>query len=273
MKLQAFKFGILFSSTLFLFSCQKNLSVKEQLTESMSESKSDALQDLKFNTFSGHEVSIGDGKARSFVTISHTGVPAEIGIEMTNEALRGLPTTGGTEYIIPLHHKAMEVTPFDHIGINWNSHGHEPQHVYDVPHFDFHFYKITLAEQRNITPGPLMEMLPPPGSMPPTYVPTPGGVPQMGKHWIDFTSPELDPVHPQPFTKTFIYGSYNSKVIFDEPMITLAVLQSGQFSSTIIPQPQSFMPANTYYPTMYNISKDNKSKKHFITLNNFVFRH
>ncbi|MGI8637700.1 MAG: hypothetical protein ACR2KZ_20055, partial [Segetibacter sp.] len=43
-------------------------------------------------------------------------------------------------------------------------------------------------------------------------------VPQMGKHFVDIASPELNG---QPFTQTFIYGSYDSKVTFYEPMITL----------------------------------------------------
>ena len=176
------------------------------------------------------------------------------------------------QFFLPLHKKAREATPFDHIDINWNPHGHEPEMVYGLPHFDFHFYKISRSEQLSIVPGPLMDLLPPPGAVPPTYVPTPGGVPQMGKHWIDFTSPELSPVNPKIFTKTFIYGSYNGKVIFEEPMITLAVLQRGRSSSTNIPQPQVFLPANTYYPTVYNISLNSKSEKHIVTLSDFIYR-
>jgi hypothetical protein len=26
------------------------------------------------------------------------------------------------------------------VGLNWNPHGHIPPGVYDLPHFDFHFY-------------------------------------------------------------------------------------------------------------------------------------
>ena len=268
MNLQLLKpFAVVAISTA-LFACQKTVAdTQPSVSESMLAPASAANQSQKSNTFYGPQVSMGNGKARSFVTISHTDAPSEIGIEMTNDAFTGLPTTEeGASFVLPLHQKAQAVTPFDHIEIDWNPNGHPPT-PYLVPHFDFHFYKISMAEQQAIVPGPLMEILPPSGAMPPTYIPTPGGVPQMGKHWVDVTSPELNG---KPFTKTFIYGSYNGKVIFDEPMITLATLLSGQSSSTPIPQPQIFMPANTYYPTTYNISADDK--KHYVSLSNFVFR-
>jgi hypothetical protein len=41
-------------------------------------------------------------------------------------------------------------------------------------------------------------------------------VPKMGLHWIDTNSPELPP-RSQAFTATFIIGSWDGKVIFDEP--------------------------------------------------------
>jgi hypothetical protein len=44
-------------------------------------------------------------------------------------------------------------------------------------------------------------------------------VPRMGLHWLDSKSPELPPAH-RPFTATFIVGSWNGQVIFDEPMVT-----------------------------------------------------
>ena len=44
-------------------------------------------------------------------------------------------------------------------------------------------------------------------------------VPRMGLHWVDRESPELPPSN-QPFTRTFIMGSWDGQVIFDEPMVT-----------------------------------------------------
>lgn len=220
MNFQLFRLLVLVTACFALFSCQKDVANKS-------------------NTFYGPQVYMGNGKARSFVILSHANVPSEIGIEMTNEAFVSLPKGDGEfSFKLPLHQKAQAVTPFDHLEIDWNPAGHPPA-PYMVPHFDFHFYKITMAAQEAIVPGPLMEILPPTGAMPPTYIATPGGVPEMGKHWIDVTSPELNG---QPFTKTFIYGSYNGQVNFDEPMVTLATLLSGKNSSSPIPQPQIFLP-------------------------------
>ena len=46
----------------------------------------------------------------------------------------------------------------------------------------------------------------------------------MGVHWID---PEVAGVRrARQFTQTFIYGSWNGRLIFAEPMITKALLES-----------------------------------------------
>ncbi len=63
---------------------------------------------------------------------------------------------------------------------------------------------------------PKMEQIPAPVLWPDGYIPTPGGVPQLGKHWVNpGASPEL--CCGQPFNHTLIYGSYDSKFIFIEP--------------------------------------------------------
>ncbi len=91
---------------------------------------------------------------------------------------------------------------------------------------------------------------PAPDYLPQNHVPGPP-VPQMGKHFIDVTSPE---VNGQPFTQTFIYGTYDGKVTFYEPMITLAFLKSNSSFERPIPQPSKFRKAG-YYPTKMRISK------------------
>ena len=44
-------------------------------------------------------------------------------------------------------------TGFDHVMLDWNPAGHEPAHVYTLPHFDFHFYSITPAEVMAMMPS------------------------------------------------------------------------------------------------------------------------
>jgi hypothetical protein len=266
MKLQFISRLLLGASVLFFVSCQKDLPSKNDDLNSSSD-LSKAAQAQKYNTFYGHQVHLGDGKVRTFVTMSHTGVPTVVGIEMTAGALQGL----GEEMIqlsFPFHKKAGEVTPFDHVLLDWNPEGHEP-FFYEHPHFDFHFYTITEAERLAISPAsPLMNQLPPFPTWPQGYVPTDGGVPQMGKHWVNPASPEIS--GGQLFTHTMIYGSYAGNFIFVEPMITRAFLLSGQTVSMPYGQPAQFMITDTYHPTKYNIYK--KDGKYYVTLTDFVWR-
>ena len=108
----------------------------------------------------------------------------------------------------------------------------------------------------------------PPGFMPPNYMRIPGGVPQMGAHWADVTSPEF---HGETFTSTFIYGTYNGNVTFDEPMITLATLQSGNAVHKPISMPMHFSPVDTYYPSRYNIWQDASNSCHYVSLDNMIW--
>jgi hypothetical protein len=257
-------------------SCQKETTSSElsSLPVNSTDGKN-AKSSVKTNTFKGPEVQMGDGKARSWITITHDGVPMEIGMEITSGALNNLPTEeegfAASTFVLPLHKKAQEVTPFDHLVINWEPHGHEPPGIYDVPHFDFHFYTISLAEQMAIPPPPggKFSVYPPAGYLPPSYVIPGGEVPMMGKHWLDPSSPELSgPNHP-PFTYTFIYGSYNGKVIFEEPMVTRAFLLSNTDVSTAIKQPSKYQ-EHSYYPTRFNIY--NEDGTYYVTLSDFVLR-
>lgn len=228
------------------------------------------IQANKENTFYGPQVQMGNGKARSFITLTHSGVPRELGVEMTKGAFSGLPETHAlSAFTLPLHQKAQAATAFDHIVINWNEHGHPPFLLFSEPHFDFHFYTISVSEQQAVpayAPGSPHDLLPAAPFWPSGFVPTPGGVAGMGKHWVDL----LHPVTPGSFTHTMIYGSYNGKIHFTEPMITRAFLQTGRDVTMAYGQPAQFAETGTYYPSVYNIRDD--ETKHYITLSNFVLR-
>ena len=228
----------------------------------------------KADTLKGPEVIMGNGKAASLITINNNGVPQEIGIEMTAAVFEGLtqdPTNfAASTFLLQLDQKAKALTPFDHIVVNWNPQGHEPANVFTTPHFDFHFYMMTEAERSAIPPympstAALHDKLPAAGFMPSTFQPTPGGVPQMGKHWGDHH------MH-TPFTHTMTYGSFNGKVNFLEPMITKTILESGQTINTPYDQPLQFEQKGKYYPTKYNIYMNASTRKHYVTLSDFVLR-
>jgi hypothetical protein len=166
---------------------------------------------------------------------------------------------------------------------DWNSHGHEPEGVYNLPHFDFHFYTTSEAEVDGIVPSdpdfaadadhlpegdfvpPFYSVLAPPGASPSAVA-----VPQMGVHWIDVRSPELQAAFGNPdgfetFTKTFIYGSWDGRVTFLEPMITRAYLLTHPNEVVPIPQPARY-PQAGWYPSSYRISYDEQAREYRIAL-------
>jgi len=130
-----------------------------------------------------------------------------------------------------------------------------PESIYGIPHFDFHFY-LTSPEEVAAIPAYEVDSLkfknwPAPDYFPTNYFNAGGGVPQMGVHWIDITSPEFNG---QPFTQTFIYGSYDGKVTFYEPMITLDFLKNNSNFTRDIPQPAKVQQSG-YYPTKLRVTK------------------
>lgn len=239
---------------------------------SLSSCEKDDNEDSQ--TLRGPEIIMGNGKANSFFKIDNNGTPIEIGAEMTMEALTGLPQDpldfAKSTFVLLFNAKALELTPFDHLVINWNVQGHPPLNVFTVPHFDFHFYTITLAEQLAIAPytpatATKMDLLPPAGYMPSTYSSDPGGIPAMGKHWGKTP-------YPTSFSHVMTYGSFNGQLNFVEPMVTLAAIQAGTSINISYDQPLLFEKTGKWYPTKYNIYKDNQTLKHVISLSEFIKR-
>jgi len=107
-------------------------------------------------TLRGAEINMGNGKANSFFTINSAGAPQEIGMELTADVLTGLsqnPTDfANLTFNLPVDPKVLELTPFDHLAITWAPNGHPPVGRFDVPHFDFYFYIMTVTEQNAIAP-------------------------------------------------------------------------------------------------------------------------
>lgn len=270
-----------FGALLFLFSCSQDEMINSDLQTNSTFLLTGKKANEKLNVFKGPEVQFGYGKVRSWISVDRNGNPNEIGIEMTPEAFKNItdeedkkiPADHST-IIVPLHLKAKQATPFNHVGLNWNPHGHIPEGVFDVPHFDIHFYTISVEEQLAIpewspATNDLFNNYPPLGYMPADYFTPPDAATaeaQMGKHWLPANLGDY-----LPFSKIMIYGSYDGNVIFVEPMITLDYLQSNVDSSTPYSQPEHFQkPGN--YPKMYNIRHDPKTGNTYITLSDFVAR-
>ena len=219
----------------------------------------------------GDKVTVGNGSVRSFLSNADDPAKMELGLEMEEAAFENLPHLG-EEFLINLPAKALQITPYKHISMNWAHVGHGPQGVYDKSHFDIHFFMVGRDEQNAISASsPDLQKLPDSTFLPEFYFPEPGGIDLMGKHWADVTSPELNPVNPSPFTSTMVYGTYNAKVVFLEPMVTKDFLQSKPDTIMNIRQPHS-LAVSSNYPEKYKIHSDAASGKVFVTLTSFKFR-
>ena len=231
----------------------------------------------------GASSSFAQGTARSFVELDPSGAPTAIGIAMTEGGLVGLPATSSTPsptalmVSLPLPAEANG-TGFDHAELGWNPQGHEPQQLYGQPHFDAHFYMVSQATQMAILPNDPQfaakaANFPGADLVPASYVPPPGvpaasAIPQMGVHWTSMNSPELKG---QPFTSTFIFGSWDGQFIFVEPMVTKAYLETHPDMTTIVPQPTRWnVPGR--YPTTYTVAYDAASKEYRFVLGGLTKR-
>lgn len=257
----------------------------------------------------GPEIPMGNGSLQSFVALKGNGTPKVIGIEFDGAALTGLPDGApsdgtwdilnpdgtvawyccGYEHILTLPASAA-ATPFEHIVVNWNNHGHVPPGIYDVPHFDFHFYMISNEERSAITaPASSLDMCPPPGpglppspltcenvaralaplspaQSPPDFF-SPGAVePGMGNHMLDMFAPELNG---EPFTQTWIFGTWDGVITFFEPMITTDYLQGLEGNICYdLKMPAAFAEEG-YYPTRYCTFYQRGQDTYRITLDKF----
>ena len=236
---------------------------------------------------------LGQGTARSYVTLDNAGRPSSLGVAISETAMSSLPQTpmpgmpSAAMLSLSLPADAV-ITGFDHVMLDWNPAGHEPAHVYTLPHFDFHFYQITPAERDLLVPtnpefGTKSGIFPSAEYVPTGYLPastlanTPpaaSAVPLMGMHWLDTTSPELQPPpNGKTFASTFIYGSYNGRFTFLEPMITKAFIETAKDK----PQGISFPVAvptkvakTGMYPNAYSISYNASAKEYRISIDGLV---
>jgi hypothetical protein len=263
--------GLVFAQRPVTQGSQSNLSVSQPTKGSAS------LNDAKEKTIFGETKPLGNGQVRSWVSLDKSGNPTAIGLTFSEAALSALPTepppgAEGTELSLDLPAQAS-ATAFKHIMLNWNPHGHPPEKVYDLGHFDFHFYTITEAERAGITAtgDDLLRSKkePAPEFVPEGYIHVPDSeVPRMGSHWVNPLSKELQG---QVFTTTFLYGSYNGNLVFAEPMITKSFLETKTNVTELIKLPAQYA-RKAYYPTKYSVRYDPIKKEYTVALEGMTMR-
>jgi hypothetical protein len=218
----------------------------------------------KTRELDGPAVSVGNGTARLYV-LENGSTPTSIGIELSEEALSGLPDSMAM-WDLPLP-ADVSASPWDHAMLNWNPQGHPPPHVYDLPHFDFHFYTIPTGEQMAIPGGPDTETVAP-QYVPQDYASEIESVPAMGVHWADTLAAEY---HGHTFDRTFIYGFFQRQMVFVEPMVTVDYLLSHPNASMIVKQPASYQQSGRY-PSFYSVRWDPAQRTYRIALDSLTER-
>jgi len=168
----------------------------------------------------GSPVTLEDGTMRSLVSYREEAgakIPQAFGVEISGTAMNSLP--GGVEPVVSFlpRSAAASLTPFKFTMVDWNPGGHVPPGVYDVPHFDFHFYLTEQSSLDAIQPAAARARARaqaaetsdrgtaavPRSLVPPGFISVGAVVPMMGDHLIDVRGPEFTG---QPFTHTFIYA-------------------------------------------------------------------
>ncbi len=211
--------------------------------------------------FKGKSVAFQHGTAFTWYEVDKTNKPLRIAIAIDDAAMASLDRGDGKDghthnnsVSLPMPAESHS-SIFTHGLLNWNPMGHPLQGVYDLPHFDFHFFTISEPARLAIPPyeqaPDKWNNYPAADYMPLNYVPIPPGVPHMSGHWVDVTSPELNG---QKFTQSYIYGSYDGKVTYQEPMVSEAFLNANAGFTRSIPQAAKVEKPG-WYPTKMRIEK------------------
>jgi len=198
----------------------------------------------------GDRKPLGAGSAYSWVRRDASGAMSSFGLSFDDKALTNL---SGEMQEIALALPAVDGSPFRTAVIDWNPHGHPPEHVYTVPHFDFHFYTIDEASRMAIAPkGEAADAKPAAELLPAGFVTDGETIPMMGKHYVSPANPEFSG---GTFTATPIYGYYGGHLIFVESMVTVDYLKSKPALSQPLAQPARFEQPGAY-PTTYSVAYD-----------------
>jgi hypothetical protein len=248
-------------------------------------------------TIVGQQKNIGNGTVHTWLKVeAKTREPRSIGITLTEAGLSGLPAEadpaqedssklklmdGGPdhtfEYEVSFPPEAAD-TAFNHMGFNWNPAGHGPKGIFTMPHFDVHFYMATTDYRHKIVvdlqdADPIhvktSNLEPPSQFLPPDYQLAPNTAePRMGSHYADVTSPQLKPGN---FSNIFLIGGHGGNILFWEPMLTKAYLESKPNFTAKLKLPESY-PVSGYYPTAYSVIYDRNRKEFNISLDGLTFR-
>jgi len=164
---------------------------------------------------------------------------------------------------IPLPEAVQTATGVQVLTVFWEPHGHPPG-PYLTPHFDFHFYGISMAELDAIDcldvskPAQLAAGY----EMPDVSIPELGDliglcVPAMGMHSL----PSAEMNASELFAKTMVVGYYQTRPIFIEPMITAQTMLGRQSFTVDVPTVPGW-PTTGQYPSSFEAVYDSTAESY-----------
>jgi hypothetical protein len=254
--------------------------------------------------YPGSYVEIGNGIIESIAEVDDEGILTTLGIIFHKGSLENLPTAvtdghrcgdfnaDGTidpeteclkwhERVIPFPSDISRRSdiPFKWVLVNYNPHGHMPEGVWNTAHFDVHFYLDPIEKVFSIMPG----------NCGPEYVrcdqfmvatkPVPSNyihkdfqnvnavAPAMGNHLIDPTGMEF---HGKPFTRSWIYGTYDGRITFWEEMLSVEFLKSRPDNCFSIKLPEA-VAVSGYYPTNVCTRYNKVDESVSVSIEDFVY--
>ena len=253
----------------------------------------------------GGYTDVGTGRISTYAEMAARGGPTAIGVSFSSSFMNAPPASHSDEHrcydrnkdgvvdrpaecnmwhewAVPLPTDATKRpdVPFKWALINWNPIGHIPPGVYDLPHFDVHFYLETIENVFAIEPGTcgpefvrcdqfdLAKKSIPGNYIHHDYKDVGAVAPAMGNHLIDLTSPEFNG---QRFERTWIFGIYGGRITFYEEMLA---------RDYILGKPDKCHPIKTaaavdragYYPTVSCVRYDAARDTYTVSMEQFVLR-
>ena len=253
----------------------------------------------------GTPSNLGNGTVASYAEFDNAGAPKAIGVVFSAGALNELPATPSDghrcfdanndgvidnatecsawhERVLPIPSEASRRpdVPFKWALLNWNPKGHIPKGVFDKAHLDVHFYIEPIENIFALERGTCgLEFLrcdqfalaskPVPGNyVPANFKDMGAAAPAMGNHLLDPTTHEF---HGEAFTRHWIYGVYDGRVIFWEEMLALSYMLSKPDVCFPIKTPDA-VALTGYYPTRSCIRYTPAKDEYTVSMEDFVLR-
>jgi hypothetical protein len=219
----------------------------------------------------GETAMLAGGEVSTWAELDDQGAIAQLGLTV---AATAIDAADRNEEVYPAVPASVQgSTPFDHVGFGYQGQGHGPPGVYDLPHFDIHFYLVDDATRQAVDcvdePMPAADRVPEPYFIPGTGLEPDGTcVPGMGIHALNPLSPELAQVEPEPFTHTLIYGYHGGELAFVEPMVTQEWLGARESFSYDIQRPGGIA-ADQLWPNRLTGSYDANAEAYHLVFDGF----